>query len=117
MLPSKQINIYPKTDQNILAIIDFYFENQGSDRILALNRFKDTPLTINQIEFLTRKLSEAIIPIFESELSTITLDNLVQYGLDALLIGKNKAMSSNRDRITDKFRIFVENTESNINFT
>lgn len=48
MLPSKKINIYPKTDENIIAIIEFYFD-EYKEKDIALNKFKETSLTINQI--------------------------------------------------------------------
>jgi hypothetical protein len=111
MLPNKQNNVYPKSDENVLAAIDFYFASHNIIRNDVLEKFKETSLSMNQIEFVMRKLSEAIEPVFKKNLSTITLGNLVQYGIDALVIGECKAGSQNRKRITREFKTFVENQE------
>ncbi|UMY65116.1 MULTISPECIES: hypothetical protein [unclassified Flavobacterium] len=116
MLPKKQLNIYPKSDENILAAIDFYFNESNINRDGALEKFKDTSLSLNQIEFVLRKLSEAIDTVFKKNLSKIELNNLVQYGIDALLTGECKSGSQNRKRITLDFKQFVSDTEIDIIF-
>ncbi|HLO46224.1 MAG TPA: hypothetical protein VK175_17915 [Leadbetterella sp.] len=116
MLPKKHLNVYPKSDENILAVIDFYFSVNETSRNRALEKFKEITLSLNQIEFIVRKLSEAIDVVFKKNLSSIELDNLVQYGIDALLIGECKyPTSQNRKRITLEFKQFVTETELNIN--
>jgi hypothetical protein len=119
MLPIKKKNVYPKTDENLQALISFYFAefNIGlKDSLKVLN--ENTSLSLNQIEFIIRKLSEAYIPIFRKQLKTpIEFSNLFKYGLNALVNNEiNKSGSKNRQLITKEFQDFVKETEVNISF-
>lgn len=115
MLPKKSENIYPKTDENIQAIIDYYFVEFNVDQIGAVERLKQhQSLSLNQIEYLIKKLSEAYIPIFRVHLKTpIELQNLIKYGIDALLLQEiNKSGSKNRQNITLEFQNFVKENKN-----
>lgn len=116
MLPRKKVNIYPASDENILAAIDFFFTDTNIKREDALEKIKETSMSLNQIEFLLRKLSEAIKPVFKDNLSTLTVANLVQYGIDALVKNDMFNGSKNRNRITKEFKDFVERTEIDLDF-
>lgn len=111
MLPEKSENIYPKTDQNIQAIIDYYFGEFNVGQTGAIEIVKENNiLSTNQIEYLIKKLSEAYIPIFRAHLKTpIELQNLIKYGLDAIVYQEiNKSGSKNRQNITLEFQNFVK---------
>jgi hypothetical protein len=111
MLPKKSENIYPKTDENIQAIIDYYFSEFNVGQIGAIERIKENSiLSINQIEYIIKKLSEAYIPIFRVHLKTpIELQNLIKYGLDAIVYQEiKKSGSINRQNITLEFQNFVK---------
>ncbi|PKH52574.1 hypothetical protein CXF68_18530 [Tenacibaculum sp. Bg11-29] len=121
MLPKKELNIYPKTPENIDALICFYFDDyeldkQGSNEMLM----KKTSLSLNQIEFIARKLSEAWNPMFNNFFyGKTTISNLMRYGIDGLTkyekdwsFGPN---SKGRPKIKE-FLAFVKNTEIDISF-
>ena len=116
MLPNKKLNIYPKTDENLNALLSFYFDKFDVDHDKILDAVKrKTSLSLNQLEFIFRKLSEAYIPIFKKHLTIrqIALTNLFSYGLDAL---ENKTIntggSKSRQMITQEFKDFVNHTEN-----
>ena len=116
-LPKRTSNIYPKNDENLQALIDFYFAefNIGQkDSLKILN--DNTSLSLNQIEFIIRKLSEAYIPVFRKHLKIpIEFSNLFNYGKSALVDAEiSKSGSKNRQFITKEFQDFVKETESNI---
>lgn len=84
MIPKPELNIYPKTKKNVKALISFYFDkydlkNDGAvDAILA-----KTSLSLNQVEYILKKLSESYLEIFEPE-SINSISNLFRYGVDGL---------------------------------
>lgn len=74
---------------------------------------KETSLSLNQIEFIFKKLSEAYIPVFKKHLKgQITISNLIQYAIDALSETKMNG-SQNRILITNEFKEFARRTEAN----
>jgi hypothetical protein len=87
MLPNKNLNIYPKSKENVDALLHHYFakydlqKDEASDFLL-----NTTSLYLNQSEFICRKLSEAWPIIFEDFFGTkkTTLKNLLRYGIDGL---------------------------------
>lgn len=112
MLPNRSENIYPKTDENIQAIIDYYFVDFNVGQDGAIERLKEQrSLSLNQIEFIIKKLSEAYIPIFREHLKRpIELQNLIKYGIDAIVIKEiSKGGSKSRQNITLEFQNFVKN--------
>jgi len=115
MLPHKKLNIYPKTDENLNALFSFYFDEYDVDHDKILETVKrKTSLSLNQLEFIFRKLSEAYIPIFKKHLTLrqIALTNLFNYGVDALVSEMiSKGGSKNRQLITQEFKDFVNQTE------
>ncbi|EJG03398.1 hypothetical protein [Flavobacterium sp. F52] len=111
MLPKRSENIYPKTDENIQAIFDYYFSDLNVGQTGAIERLKENNiLSLNQIEYLIKKLSEAYIPIFRVHLKTpIELQNLIKYGLDAIVYQDiKKSGSKSRQNITLEFQNFVK---------
>lgn len=118
MLPRKELNIYPRTQENLQALISYYFDGLEINQEKALDALNKEPtLTLNQIEFICRKLVEAYEPIFRKRLNgQITLTNLIAYGIDALKNTEpSKSGSKNRQMITKEFKEFVKRTE--IDFT
>jgi hypothetical protein len=118
MLPKKKLNIYPKTDENILAVIEYYFADKDIAYTTALEKLKeDKVLALNQVEFMLRKLSEAYEPIFKKNLNgRIELHNLVQYGMDALVKNGISKRSKPGQKITLEFLDFVKKSEIDIDY-
>ena len=117
MLPKKELNIYPKSDENLAALISFYFDKYEVKNDNGLETLKvKTSLTLNQVEFILRKLSEAYETIFRSNLKgQIAISNLFTFGIDALTDNEVNG-SENRKRITQEFKDFVRKTEIDFNF-
>jgi len=66
MLPKRKFNIYPRNNENMQALISFYFDDFEIIQDRALDELNKHPsLTLNQIEFIFQKLIEAYEPIFE----------------------------------------------------
>lgn len=113
MLPKTELNIYPKSDENLKALISFYlaqYDVIDDNGVEILN--EKTSLSLNQIEFIFKKLSEAYIPIFAKHLKgQIRVSNLLNYALDALT---ERTMNGSRNRmlITNEFKEFVKRTEN-----
>jgi len=119
MLPKKEFNIYPKSEENFNALISFYFDQFEIDLSESLEFLKTkSSISLNQIEFIFRKLNEAYIPIFSANLNgKIKLSNLLSYGFDALTKNeKDWNGSLPRIKITKEFRDFVKKTEIDINY-
>ena len=119
MLPKKELNIYPKSEENFNALISFYFDQFEIDLSESLDFLKTkSSISLNQIEFIFRKLNEAYIPIFSANLNgKIKLSNLLSYGFDALTKNeKDWNGSLPRIKITKEFREFVKKTEIDINY-
>ena len=58
MLPSTELNIYPKTSENLNALLEFYFNQYNIPFDDAVEKLTNTRnLKLNQIEFIVRKLS------------------------------------------------------------
>ena len=120
MIPKKKLNIYPKNETNVKALIDHYFAELELDTQSAMEfiMVEKSSLELNQIEFLCRKINEAFIIVFRPNLNgKIELKNLLSYSVDALT--KKKAEwngSMNRVRITKEFLDFVKQTEIDIDY-
>ena len=116
MLPKKELNIYPKNEKNIEAIMRFYFDEYDI-MPAGIKRLMERPsLSLNQIEFIIRNLHEAYLPFFRINLKgEIDLVNLMTYGIDALINTKMTGYgSAERTRITLEFRDFVRESEAKI---
>ena len=114
MLPDKRLNIYPKNEENIQALIDFYFLHYNINQEGAIQKMKGrTSLSLNQLEFIIKKLSEAFVPIFMKHLTgRIALTNLFAYGIDAIEeVTISNANSKSRRIITQELIDFVKQTE------
>ena len=118
MLPKKKLNIYPKSDENILAAIEFYFADKDVTYTDALEILKnERGLTLNQAEFILRKLSEAYESIFRINLhGKIELKNLIQFGIDALMNDGISKRSKPGQKITVEFLEFVRKSEIDIEY-
>ena len=58
-IPDKNINIYPKTKKNIKHLLNFYFDEFEPDRNGSVEYLMSkTSLSLNQIEFIVKKLHE-----------------------------------------------------------
>ncbi len=117
MLPKKELNIYPKNDENFKALISFYFDSYELDLSESLNYLSErTSFSLNQIEFILRKLSEAYEPVFSKELKgNIKLVTLLKYGFNTLTKKQEDwNISKSGVEIGKKFLNFVQETEINI---
>lgn len=58
-IPDKNINIYPKTKKNIKHLLNFYFDEFEPDKNGSVEYLMSkTSLSLNQIEFIVKKLHE-----------------------------------------------------------
>ena len=116
----KKLNIYPKNDTNIQAIIEYYFTEfeLNTEGVMEYLMNEKSSLELNQIQFICRKINEGYINIFRPNLNgRIGLKNLLSYAVDALT--KNRTEwngSQNRIRITQEFLDFIKQTEINIDY-
>lgn len=122
-LPHKQYNIYPKTRENAYAVLSYYFDDyflfnkkEGVEFIMQ----NDT-LSMNQIEFVARKLSECWPTLFREIFSenTISYENIMNIGILALTIPESRwgYSKSNQIRpIIRKFITYVNTTEVDLNY-
>lgn len=121
MIPKKEFNIYPKTEENVDALLSFYFNKYNlpkEDCVKVI--IENTNLTLNQAEFIARKLSECWEDIFSNFFNEKTsISNLMRYGIDGLT--KNEKdwsfgpYSSGRSKIKE-FVEYVKLTEIDHDF-
>ena len=120
MIPKKKLNIYPKNETNVKALIDHYFAELELDTQSAMEYLivEKSSLELNQIEFLCRKINEGFTDVFRPNLNgEIELKNLLSYTVDALTKSKTEWNGSrNRIRITQEFLDFVKKTEIDIDY-
>lgn len=118
MIPKKKLNIYPKTETNIQALINYYFADLelNTQGVIEFLMYEKTSLELNQIEFLCRKINEGYDNVFRSNLiGEIGLKNLLFYSVDALTKDKSDWKGSHsRIWITQEFLDFVKQTEVDI---
>lgn len=105
-IPSNQNNIYPKSVENLKALLNYYFNNHtGSINDLILNDF-----SLNQLEYIAEKTSKHISFLEENVgITGKTGVNYLCYGIDALT--KPEILwngSSNRKNITKKLKEMIE---------
>ena len=120
MIPKKKLNIYPKTNTNVQAIIEYYFTelDLNTEGVMEYLMNEKSSLELNQIQFICRKINEGYLNIFRPILKgQIELKNLLSYAVDALTKDKNEWNGSqNRIKITQAFLDFVKQTEINIDY-
>lgn len=120
MIPKNKLNIYPKNKTNVQALIDHYFAELELDIQSSMDyiMIEKSSLTLNQVEFLCRKINEGFINVFRPNLNgKIELKNLLSYAVDALTKDKTEWNGSkNRLRITQEFLDFVKQTEIDIDY-
>ena len=120
MIPKKKLNIYPKTNTNVQAIIEYYFTELelNTEGVMEYLMNENSSLELNQIQFVCRKINECYLNIFLPNLKgQIELKNLLSYAVDALTKDKIEWNGSqNRIRITQEFLDFVKQTEVNIDY-
>lgn len=120
MIPKRELNIYPKNEANVQAIIEYYFTELELDTegVIEYLMNEKSSLELNQIQFICRKIKEGYLDIFRPNLNgRIGLKNLLSYAVDALT--KNRTEwngSQNRIRITQEFLNFVKHTEIDIDY-
>ena len=120
MLPKKVLNIYPKNQVNVKALIKFYFAELELDTegVIDFIINKKTSLELNQIEFLCRLVLKGYSSVFRPNLNgRIKVTNLLSYAIEALTIDETKFKGSiPRIKITKQFKDFVKQTEIDIDF-
>lgn len=116
MLPDRALNIYPRNDENIQALINYYFAGYNFIQEGAMQKVNEYPLiTLNQWEFIFQKILQAYEPVFQRHLNgQITLANLITYGVEGTSIPEPRIHGSrNRLMITKAFRDFVIGSQNN----
>lgn len=120
MLPKKTLNIYPKNEINVKALIKFYFTELELDTegVIDFIINEKTSLELNQIEFLFRLVYKGYPSVFQPNLKgRIKVTNLLSYAIEALTIDETKFQGSRqRIKITKQFKDFVKQTEIDIDF-
>ncbi|MBN1250565.1 MAG: hypothetical protein JXR51_05200 [Bacteroidales bacterium] len=116
MLPKKELNIYPKTKENLEALFSFYFDKYDLQNGNAIEKMMELKsIKLNQIEFIARKLSESYNEIFKDFFKNkTTIGNLMCYGIDGLTKTENEwsfGPTSSARPIMKKFIGFVRRTE------
>lgn len=122
-LPKKEFNIYPKTEENINAILSYYLDKYlVFEKVEAISFIMENNiLSMNQIEFIARKLSESWHQIFEEFFirNTTSFKNIMNYGICGLTLPESQWSyskgSSARPKIIE-FIEYVKNTETDFNF-
>jgi len=109
MLPSKTINIYPKSKENIDSLLSYYLDQYDvvkSESYEAID--KHPALCLNQLEFIVRNIAAAYQEVFRENLNgRITISNLLSYGIESLTQDeKDYQGSCSRIMILKLFRAF-----------
>lgn len=121
MLPSKEFNIYPKTNENLQSLINYYFDKYELPQENAIEYLQSkTKLSLNQVEFIARKLSESWENIFSEFFNgKTTVANLMKYGIDGLTEEESNwniaKTSSGRPKIKE-FINFVKESEIDFDY-
>lgn len=120
MIPKKTLNIYPKNEINVQAIIEYYFAELelNAEGVMEYLMNEKSSLALNQIQFICRKINEGYSNIFQPNLNgQIRLKNLLSYAVDALTKDRTEWNGSqNRLRIAQEFLDFVKRTEIDIDY-
>ncbi len=120
MLPKQELNIYSKSEENLNDLLSFYFDKHDIQRGNILEEIKNkSSLSLNQVEFIIRKLSESYKEIFETflKISKNAAPILFNYGFEALTINEVR-WNGSQYRLTKlkAFLNFVQKTEKDFNF-
>lgn len=113
MLPESKENIYPKTEVNVKALISYYFDQYDIDQEGAVAAIlMKTSLSLNQVEYILRKISEAYVPVFRKHFPRGVALNVLfsYYGVGAFERGTFKG-SKSAELIFAEFLNFLEQTE------
>ena len=107
-----QLNIYKKSKKNLKSLISFYLDKYDIKNDDGIKMLKEkTSLSLNQIEYIVKKLSEAYTPVFRKNLKgQITLTCLLSYGIE-VLTGNEPSGSQARMKIMSEFKEFVIESE------
>lgn len=106
MIPDRINNIYPTNEENIRAILNYYFQIPDGEIDFIFDQKK---LVINQIEFIAKQVSDNLYFIENSVGSSgLTISNAMKYGIDAMTeIESNWKGSQNRKRITKELKEII----------
>lgn len=111
MLPNKELNIYPKSEENINALLCFYFNKYNLDKENSTKTIMYySSLSLNQIEFIVRKLSESFEEIFNPFFKNgrPSIDNLMRYGIEGLTKKEEDWSFAPTSSARPKIKEFVE---------
>jgi len=110
MLPQKEKNIYPKSEENLKALISYYFDRYDIDQEGAVeSMLEKTSVSLNQVEYIIRNLAEAYIPVFKKHFpGGITLKVIFSYyGIGACNKDKFRG-SSKAELILSEYLDYLE---------
>lgn len=110
LIPNSNDNIYPRNQENIRAILDFYFHLPDGNIDFLLTQKE---LKTNQIQFIAKQVSDNL-EFFKAKVPNgLTISNLMSYGIDALAKSEpNRNGSKSRQQITKEFRDIVTRTQA-----
>ena len=83
-IPDKNINIYPKTKKNIKHLLNFYFDEFEPDKNGSVEYLMSkTSLSLNQIEFIVKKLHENFLIVKSLFNNQNQLKLFLKYAIEA----------------------------------
>lgn len=105
------MNIYPNNEENVRAILNFYFQIPDGE---LRSIFEQKKLAINQVEYVAKQVSKHLYFIENSVgASGITISNAMQYGIDALTVNEgNWTGSRGRKLITKQLKELIVQNEN-----
>jgi len=114
LLPQKKENIFIKSEENLKCLLEFYFDRFGINKEGAIAfLLNKTSLSLNQVEYIIKKLSESYELIFEDVFQPTTVIKLLQSGFDAFTLKKFQGQGTPSCKAKAlKFLEYVINSES-----
>jgi len=115
VIPKKEENIYPKSKENIRALIDYYFLIPDGEIDFL---FEQKKLSLNQIEFIANKVSK-YIHFFEMHLDNMGMNvgNLIKYGIAVFSeIESEWEGDDGRKKITYAFKEYVIKNDDDVSY-
>lgn len=104
----KRNNIYPRTEENIEAVLLFYFPNEKHSvvKTLSYQLYDERKLKLNEIEYLAEVISVNMSFFKEHiNLNVLTAVNLINLAYQAIYLNEEEWSGSvNRIKIIESFR-------------
>ena len=105
----KRNNIHPRTEENIEAVLLFYFPNEKHSVVKILSRqlYDERKLKLNEIEHLAELIS-ANMSFFKEYLNNSTAANLIDLAYQAIYLPEEEwSGSGTRIKIIQSFKNII----------